>query len=63
MPSRPTTIGLVFGGRSGEHDVDPIGCHCPYGLTSGSNQARYRVVPVYIDREGRWWMAPSPRLF
>ena len=25
------------------------------GLTSGSNQARYRVVPVYIDREGRWW--------
>ena len=56
MPSRPTTIGLVFGGRSGEHDVSIRSAATVHtGLTSGSNQARYRVVPVYIDREGRWW--------
>ena len=56
MPSRPTTIGLVFGGRSGEHDVSIRSAATVHtGLTSGGNQERYAVVPIYIDREGCWW--------
>jgi D-alanine-D-alanine ligase len=25
------------------------------GLRSGDNRERYRVIPFYIDRDGRWW--------
>ena len=56
MPSRSTSIGLIFGGRSGEHDVSIRSAATVHtGLTSGSNKDRYTVVPIYIDREGCWW--------
>ena len=56
MPSRPTTIGLVFGGRSGEHEVSiRSAATVAAGLRSGSNRERYSVVPIYIDRDGCWW--------
>lgn len=49
-------IGLIFGGRSGEHEVS---------LSSAANIARgfdpdkYEVFPVLISREGRWY-GPVP---
>ena len=56
MESRPTTIGLVFGGYSGEHEVSIRSAITVIGgLCSGENSQRYRVIPFYIDREGRWW--------
>ncbi|AII44037.1 hypothetical protein KR100_11815 [Synechococcus sp. KORDI-100] len=54
--STPVQIGLVFGGDSGEHAVSirsAITVH--QGLRRGDNRHRYEVVPVYIDRQGRWW--------
>ena len=56
MESRPTTIGLVFGGHSGEHEVSIRSATTViHGLRSGENSQRYRVIPFYIDQEGRWW--------
>ena len=56
MESRPTTIGLVFGGYSGEHEVSiRSAATVIHGLRSGENSQRYRVIPFYIDQEGRWW--------
>ena len=56
MESRPTTIGLVFGGYSGEHEVCIRSATTViHGLRSGENSQRYRVIPFYIDQEGRWW--------
>jgi D-alanine-D-alanine ligase len=56
MESRPTTIGLVFGGYSGEHEVSIRSATTVIrGLRSGENSQRYRVIPFYIDQEGRWW--------
>ena len=49
-------VGLIFGGASGEHDVSiRSAATVAEGLASGANQERYRVRPVYIDRQGRWW--------
>ena len=56
MESRPTTIGLVFGGYSCEHEVSIRSATTViHGLRSGENSQRYRVIPFYIDQEGRWW--------
>jgi D-alanine-D-alanine ligase len=56
MESRRTTIGLVFGGHSGEHEVSIRSAATVMGgLRSGDNRERYRVIPFYIDRDGRWW--------
>ena len=56
MPSSCITVGLVFGGRSGEHDVSiRSAATVVRGLRSGGNKERYRVQAIYIDRDGRWW--------
>ena len=56
MPSSPITVGLVFGGRSGEHDVSiRSAATVVRGLRSGRNKERYTVLTLYIDRDGRWW--------
>ena len=56
MPSSPITVGLVFGGRSGEHDVSiRSAATVVRGLRSGRNTERYTVLTIYIDRDGRWW--------
>ena len=56
MPSRPRTVGLLFGGRSGEHDVSIRSATTVLkGLSQGDNRNRYTVVAIYIDRDGRWW--------
>jgi D-alanine-D-alanine ligase len=47
----------VFGGRSVEHDVSII-----TGLQACEVlDARHEAVPIYIDREGRWFGGPSLR--
>ena len=56
MPTSPVRVGVVFGGDSGEHDVSIRSAATVIkGLTDPSNQQRFQVTPLYIDREGRWW--------
>ena len=52
----PLTVGLIFGGDSGEHAVSiRSAATVAVGLRSGANAGRYTLRCFYIDRLGRWW--------
>ena len=56
MPTSPLRVGVVFGGASGEHDVSIRSASTVIkALADPSNQEKFQVTPLYIDREGRWW--------
>jgi len=44
-------IGLVFGGRSGEHEVSVVSAR---SVAAALDRERYEVVPMAIDKAGRW---------
>lgn len=51
-----TRVGILFGGRSGEHDVSIVSARALYQtLTQGRYADRYQAIPIYIDRQGQWW--------
>lgn len=45
-------LGVIFGGRSCEHDVSII---TGQQLIQNVDKSKYQVVPIYISREGRWY--------
>jgi D-alanine-D-alanine ligase len=49
------SIGVVFGGRSVEHDVSIVTAHQAMAVLRDTHD----VVPVYITREGRWLTGSS----
>ena len=56
MPTSLLRLGVVFGGESGEHAVSiQSALTVIKALIAPENQDRFEVIPVYIDREGRWW--------
>ena len=59
MSSSLTRVGLLYGGRSSEHDISVLSARNVYAALAPE---RYDIVPVYIDPEGRWWRDPSPAL-
>ncbi len=56
--SRRQTLGVIFGGRSVEHDVSVVTGN---QVMNACDPARYEIVPLYIDREGRWFTGESLR--
>lgn len=49
---RKQVVGVVFGGRSVEHDVSIVTGH---QVMRAFDAERYEIVPIYIDRDGRWF--------
>lgn len=49
---RKTVVGVIFGGRSVEHDVSIVTGH---QVIRAFDPDLYDVVPIYIDREGKWF--------
>ena len=48
-------IGLLFGGCSGEHEVSIASARAiASALQQDDNQAKYDLLPVYIDKSGTW---------
>lgn len=48
-------VGLLFGGKSGEHEVSIKSAQAiARGLSTGKNQDKYDVIPVYIQPSGIW---------
>ena len=48
-------VGLLFGGCSGEHEVSIASARAiASALEAGENQAKYDVLPIYIDKTGTW---------
>ncbi len=54
---KPLSIGLIFGGRSPEHEVSITSARAIYRHLS---QTRYRIYSIYITRDGHWQQVSSP---
>ncbi len=52
MTDSTLCIGLLFGGRSGEHEVSIASARAI--ATALSQQPHYRVLPFYIQQDGVW---------
>ena len=50
-PQKKIRVGVIFGGRSGEHDVS---LQSARSVMAALNPDRYEVVPIGITRDGRW---------
>ncbi len=51
MTSSKTTVGILFGGQSGEHEVSLMSAR---SVLDAIDRERYEVVPMGIDKSGRW---------
>ena len=49
------SVGVIFGGRSVEHDVSIVTAHQVMAALAD----RHEVVPIYITRDGRWLSSPA----
>jgi D-alanine-D-alanine ligase len=50
-PGRKLRVGVVFGGRSGEHEVSLVSATSVIGAL---DREKYDVVPIGITQDGRW---------
>src|SRR5256714_5900663 len=47
-------VGILFGGRSGEHEVSLLSAA---SVVNAMDKSKYEVVPIGITKEGRWLTA------
>jgi D-alanine-D-alanine ligase len=59
MSTRRLRVGIIFGGRSGEHEVSVRSAR---GILAALDPARFEPVPIGIDRTGRWQLIESRAL-
>ena len=51
LGARRLKVGVVFGGRSVEHDVSLVSARA---IMDALDRRRYDVIPIPVSREGRW---------
>jgi D-alanine-D-alanine ligase len=56
---RKLRVGVVFGGRSGEHEVSLASAR---SIMAVMNREKYDIVPIGITRDGRWLTSGDPML-
>ncbi len=56
--SEKLRVGLLFGGRSAEHDVSVVSAR---SVLAALDSSKYEVVPIGITREGRWLFNVDPQ--
>jgi len=49
-------LGVIFGGRSGEHEVSLLSAQ---SVIRFLDQEKYDIVPIAITKEGRWFSGPD----
>src|SRR5271163_1017584 len=54
MAIKKIRVGVLFGGRSGEHEVSLLSAA---SVINAIDKARYEVVPIGITKDGRWLTA------
>src|SRR4051794_15216777 len=57
QPRRRLRVGVIFGGRSGEHEVS---LQSARAVMAALEQAGHDVVPIGIAKTGRWLMGGDP---
>ncbi|MBX5444614.1 MAG: D-alanine--D-alanine ligase [Sphaerobacter sp.] len=55
--ARKIRVGVIFGGRSGEHDVS---LRSAQAILRAIDRERFEVVPIGITRQGRWLSGGDP---
>src|SRR5512144_514161 len=55
--TRKLRVGIVFGGRSGEHEVSLAGAA---SVMAAIDRSRFDVLPIGIARDGRWLVGGDP---
>ena len=58
-PKSKWTIGVLYGGRSGEHDVSLCSAA---SVVAALDKSKYDVVAIGIDRDGRWYVQDQPEI-
>ncbi|PSB35405.1 D-alanine--D-alanine ligase family protein [Chlorogloea sp. CCALA 695] len=55
-------VGLLFGGRSGEHEVSIRSAQAiAKALNSNQNTDKYEILPFYIQKDGNWLSGQVPQ--
>jgi len=54
---RKLRVGVIFGGRSGEHEVSLISAR---SVMNAMDRDKYEVIPIGITRDGRWIASGDP---
>jgi len=55
---RKLRVGVIFGGRSGEHEVSLMSAR---SVVDALDREKYEVVPIGIDKRGRWLVGDAMR--
>lgn len=55
--ARKIRVGVIFGGRSGEHEVSLTSAH---SVLEYLDPDKYEIVPIGISKEGRWLLGTRP---
>jgi D-alanine-D-alanine ligase len=55
--ARRVRVGVIFGGRSGEHEVSLVSAR---SVMDAIDKEKYEVVPIGITKEGRWIGSGDP---
>jgi D-alanine-D-alanine ligase len=50
-------VGIIFGGRSGEHEVSLVSAQ---GIIHAIDKEKYKVMPIGITKEGNWFASGDP---
>ena len=56
--ARKLRVGIVFGGRSGEHEVS---LRSAASVMQAIDKKKYQVVPIGIEKSGRWLLAEDAK--
>ncbi|GER84998.1 D-alanine--D-alanine ligase A [Thermogemmatispora aurantia] len=56
--TRKLRVGVIFGGRSGEHEVSIASAT---SIIEHLDPNKYEVVPIAITQEGRWLLGAAPQ--
>ncbi len=55
-------VGLLFGGRSGEHEVSISSARAiALALSTEQNASKYEILPFYIQKDGCWLAGEIPQ--
>ena len=57
VPGGKLRVGVIFGGRSGEHEVSLVSAK---SIMKALNPEKYEVIPVGITRQGAWMVGVKP---
>lgn len=57
--AKKLTVGVLYGGRSGEHDVSLCSAA---SAVSALNTDKYEIIAIGIDRDGKWYVQDKPEI-